>query len=123
MGILRLLILLCDLNKFNLFFFDPSKSNLQSQVAFGYEGESEDIIVLGNGTEGLASLEKFFTPDSVVYAVLAIYDDESEAEGYATVKYIFISWVGPNVKPTWKALSSQHRVLLYNYVNVPNFIY
>jgi hypothetical protein len=51
----------------------------------------------------------------VVYAVLAVYDDESEAEGYATLKYIFISWVGPDVKPTRKALSSQHRVLLYNY--------
>jgi hypothetical protein len=84
-------------------------------VAFGYDGDGDDIIVLGTGTDGLTSLEKLFTPDAVVYAVLAVYDDESEAEGYATLKYIFISWVGPDVKPTRKALSSQHRVLLYNY--------
>jgi hypothetical protein len=88
------------------------------KVAFGYEEDSEDIVVLGTGTEGLETLEKFFTPDAVVYAVLGVYDDEAEVEGYATLKYIFISWVGSNVKPTWKARSSQHRVLLYNYVNV-----
>eukprot|EP00029_Vermamoeba_vermiformis_P006049 TRINITY_DN226_c0_g1_i2.p1 TRINITY_DN226_c0_g1~~TRINITY_DN226_c0_g1_i2.p1 ORF type:complete len:986 (-),score=464.10 TRINITY_DN226_c0_g1_i2:72-3029(-) len=85
-------------------------------IAFGYQGDSDDIVVLGTGTGGLNAVKSHFNPADVVYVVLGITEDE-KTEGYATLKYIFITWVGPEVKPLAKARSSQHRVLLYNFAN------
>jgi len=51
----------------------------------------------------------------VVYAIVGII---SPFEGeYSLTKFLFITWVGPSVKPLQRARSSQHRVSLYNFAN------
>lgn len=44
--------------------------------------------------------------------------DEDGGSEYKTTKYVFISWVGPKVKPLVKARSSQVRVALYKHAKV-----
>jgi len=85
-------------------------------VLFGHSDTGRDVIrVVGSGSGGLAEMEQHFTDEDVVYGVLGvIVEDEGESD-YKTKKYIFISWVGPKVKPLTKARSSQHRVALYKH--------
>ena len=61
----------------------------------------------------------FFVDDAIVYCVLGVeVADEAGGSEYKTTKYVFISWVGPNVKPLAKARSSQVRVALYKHTKV-----
>jgi len=91
-------------------------------VLFGHSPAGKDVIkVIGTGDGGLTEMEKHFLDDDIVYGVLGVVvEDEGEASDYKTKKYIFISWVGPKVKPLTKARSSQHRVALYKYAK--NFL-
>lgn len=83
-------------------------------VLFGHEGKS--LKVLGSGSGGYAELEGFFQDEEIVYGVLGLeVADEDGGSEYKTTKYIFISWVGPKVKPLTKARSSQVRVALYKH--------
>ncbi|KAL6054133.1 Cofilin/tropomyosin-type actin-binding protein [Balamuthia mandrillaris] len=87
-------------------------------VVFGHvEGQKEQLKVLGTGSDGLAGCQQFFTDDDIVYAILAQVVKDEKAE-YATKKYVFIAWVGPEVKPLTKARSSQVRVALYKHAKV-----
>jgi hypothetical protein len=86
-------------------------------VLFGHEGKS--LKVLGSGSGGYAELEGFFQDEEIVYGVLGLeVADEDGGSEYKTTKYIFISWVGPKVKPLTKARSSQVRVALYKHAKV-----
>jgi hypothetical protein len=86
-------------------------------VLFGHEGKS--LKVLGSGSGGYAELEGFFQDEEIVYGVLGLQvADEDGGSEYKTTKYIFISWVGPKVKPLTKARSSQVRVALYKHAKV-----
>jgi hypothetical protein len=83
-------------------------------VVYGHEGAK--LKVLGSGSGGLGEMEAFFTEGDIVYGVLAMkVKDEDGGSEYATTKYVFISWVGPAVKPLVKARSSQVRVALYRH--------
>jgi len=50
----------------------------------------------------------------VIYAIIGVREPE-KTEGYATLKFVFVTYVGAQVKPLHKARSSQHRVALYNH--------
>lgn len=77
--------------------------------------------VIGSGSGGYGELEHFFTDDEIVYGVLGLeVADEDGGSEYKTTKYVFISWVGPKVKPMTKARSSQVRVAIYKYAK--NFL-
>jgi len=86
-------------------------------IMFGHAKEgSQQIVVLGKGGNGLEGMDEFFTDDAVVYGVLGQrVQDTAQGADYSTTKYVFISWVGPKVKPLAKARSSQTRVALYNH--------
>eukprot|EP01099_Mayorella_cantabrigiensis_P008966 TRINITY_DN934_c0_g1_i1.p1 TRINITY_DN934_c0_g1~~TRINITY_DN934_c0_g1_i1.p1 ORF type:complete len:832 (-),score=254.53 TRINITY_DN934_c0_g1_i1:188-2461(-) len=88
--------------------------NKTDWVLFGYGDGPHDIKLVGSGSGGLSQLLENFGDSACVFAVLSYM---TSAGDYSTVKYIFINWIGPNVKPPVKARSSQHRVTLYNYVN------
>jgi len=75
---------------------------------------SENVKLLGSGEGGLAEARKFFTEDQVTYAIVGIREPE-KTEGYATLKFVFVTYIGSQVKPLHKARSSQHRVALYNH--------
>jgi len=85
-------------------------------IMFGHIKEgSQQIQVLGKGGNGLEEMDQFFKDESVVYGVLGQRVQDTGEGDYSTTKYIFISWVGPKVKPLAKARSSQTRVALYNH--------
>jgi len=85
-------------------------------VLFGHSDTGRDVIrVVGSGSGGLAEMEQHFSDEDVVYGVLGIIVEDGGESDYSTRKYIFISWVGPKVKPLTKARSSQHRVALYKH--------
>jgi len=85
-------------------------------VLFGHSNTGKDIIcLLGTGSGGLSEMEQHFTDDDIVYGVLGVVVEDGGESDYSTRKYIFISWVGPKVKPLTKARSSQHRVALYKH--------
>jgi len=73
------------------------------------------VFLLEKGNGGLNELDRLFEPTVVVYAIVGII---SPFEGeYSLTKFLFITWVGPSVKPLQRARSSQHRVSLYNFAN------
>eukprot|EP01097_Dermamoeba_algensis_P001839 TRINITY_DN1710_c0_g1_i2.p1 TRINITY_DN1710_c0_g1~~TRINITY_DN1710_c0_g1_i2.p1 ORF type:complete len:690 (-),score=195.62 TRINITY_DN1710_c0_g1_i2:473-2503(-) len=85
-------------------------------VVFGYDsGHGDKLVTLGSGSGGLEEVEPFLKEEEVVYFVLGVNTPEGE---YSLIKFILVTWVGPSVKPMFKARSSQHRVPLYKYVNV-----
>jgi hypothetical protein len=88
-------------------------------VLFGYQKDMS-LAVHATGTRGLDELKQHFTSDAVLYAILCHVQSEQVEEGltYTTTKYLFISYVGPDVKPLVKARSSQHRLPLYQYALV-----
>lgn len=73
------------------------------------------MVFLSKGNGGLDEIDHLLTPDSVVYIIFGHVAEDAE---YSVIKFIFITWVGPKVKPMHKARSSQHRVSLYNFTNV-----
>jgi len=86
-------------------------------VLFGHTANNKAIRLMEKGADGLDGLLPFFIDDQVVYAILRQVVSEGE---YSTNKFIFISWVGPAVKPMVKARSSQTRVALYKHAK--NFL-
>jgi len=82
-------------------------------VVMGYEGENTDLVVLDKGQGKFANVERFLEKTALVYILLGVQcEDEGE---YTQTKNILVTWVGPGVTPLKKALSSQHRVFLYQY--------
>eukprot|EP01100_Stratorugosa_tubuloviscum_P014705 TRINITY_DN800_c0_g2_i1.p1 TRINITY_DN800_c0_g2~~TRINITY_DN800_c0_g2_i1.p1 ORF type:complete len:654 (+),score=357.56 TRINITY_DN800_c0_g2_i1:152-2113(+) len=88
------------------------RSNAGSWIAFGYSENSEIVKILATGNGGLTNFVNLFTEEHVVYVLLALPVQELDI---IHIKFIFITWVGPNVKPMHKARSSQHRVQIYNF--------
>eukprot|EP01102_Stenamoeba_stenopodia_P012614 TRINITY_DN4006_c0_g1_i1.p1 TRINITY_DN4006_c0_g1~~TRINITY_DN4006_c0_g1_i1.p1 ORF type:complete len:672 (+),score=214.46 TRINITY_DN4006_c0_g1_i1:55-2016(+) len=88
-------------------------------ISFGYEkdGKKEPAVVVTNkGTGHLEEVLPLLQDDEVLYVIYGHVAEDAAVE-YSTLKYIFITWVGPKVKPLHKARSSQHRVALYNFIN------
>jgi len=84
-------------------------------IVLGYDNQREDALILvGTGSGGIQDLQSLLADDQVNYAVLTVEFVEGD---YTSKKYVFLTWVGPNVKPLFKARSSQHRNQLYKFVN------
>eukprot|EP01104_Vermistella_antarctica_P000725 TRINITY_DN10846_c0_g1_i1.p1 TRINITY_DN10846_c0_g1~~TRINITY_DN10846_c0_g1_i1.p1 ORF type:complete len:709 (+),score=223.20 TRINITY_DN10846_c0_g1_i1:90-2129(+) len=81
---------------------------------FGYSDGSDQVRYLSKGEGGPEDVRKHFTEDQTVFAVLAVANDEG---GLNAVKRVFVSWVGPKVKPLSKARSTQHRRPVYEFAN------
>jgi len=93
-------------------------------ISFGYEKDGNKkepaVVVTSKGTGHLEEVLPLLHDDEVVYVIYGHVAEDSAVE-YSTLKYIFVTWVGPKVKPLHKARSSQHRVALYNFINVSPF--
>jgi hypothetical protein len=92
-------------------------------VLFGYQNQNQKdalLTVQATGSGGINELKQHFTSDAALYAILShVQSDQLEEDlTYTTAKYLFISYVGPDVKPLVKARSSQHRLPLYQYALV-----
>ena len=77
-----------------------------------YDGKDvSSATVQKQGTSGLDGLIKAFEPDIVQFAGLKCkaIDDRGSIKSIRN-KFIFISWVGPNVKPMLRAKVSAHKV-------------
>ena len=77
----------------------------------------DTLSASATGSKGLDELKAQFKDDGIAFGVFSVTSEDTESgEDYKTVKNIFISWVGPDVKPLLKARSSQLRLGLYNYI-------
>jgi len=90
-------------------------SSTTTWIVLGYDNQREDALMLvGTGVGGISALNPLLADDQVSYAVLTVEFVEGD---YTSKKYVFLTWVGPEVKPLFKARSSQHRNQLYKFVN------
>jgi hypothetical protein len=64
------------------------------------------LILLGSGNEGLSALKEMLKTDIVAYGLLRVTDI---VDDISTVKFVFIQWVGEDVKPMSKAKISTHK--------------
>lgn len=88
-------------------------SNTTNWVSFKYaEDGSYKIQLDREGSGGIEEVKPLLKDDTILYLVVGVVQTEVD---YQTVKYIFVTFIGPNVKPLHKARSSQHRVKLYNH--------
>jgi len=94
------------------------ESSPNTWVVFGHTEASKDTLsVLGTGGGNVEELHKFFKDSDIVYALVSVMViEEAGKDEYKTKKFVFISWVGSEVKPLVKARSSQIRLSLYNYL-------
>ena len=83
-------------------------------IMFGYDENPNVVRVLSTGKGGFGEVEGYLKEDALVYFLLGI-SPEDEGE-YTQVKNILSTWVGPKTEPLKKALSSQHRNHLYQFV-------
>eukprot|EP00118_Oscarella_pearsei_P024639 m.306493 g.306493 ORF g.306493 m.306493 type:complete len:335 (+) comp41296_c0_seq1:75-1079(+) len=77
-------------------------------VVAGYQENivKNPLVLLGSGSEGLDGLKEFLTPEIVAYGLLRVKD---VVDDIATVKFVYIQWVGESVKPMSKAKISTHK--------------
>jgi len=81
-------------------------------VMFGYE--QNDIVLSKTGTGGLDELKTHLPEDKIVYAVLEI---SVKGDTYNPIKYMLITWIGPQVPPgVGKARSAGHRAELIDFI-------
>ncbi|CAB4002606.1 1-acyl-sn-glycerol-3-phosphate acyltransferase epsilon [Paramuricea clavata] len=64
------------------------------------------LICLGSGSEGVGGITEILTNDIVGYALCRVTD---VVDDISTVKFVYIQWVGDNVKPLVKAKTSTHK--------------
>lgn len=87
-------------------------SNTVNWVSFKYaEDGSFKIQKDEEGTGGLEEIRPKLKNDSIHYLVVGVVQTEVD---YQSVKYLFVTFIGSEVKPLHKARSSQHRVKLYH---------
>ncbi|XP_062515450.1 uncharacterized protein LOC134190924 [Corticium candelabrum] len=81
--------------------------------AAGYEDGDvkKAVVLLGSGNEGLPAIKDLLKPDIALYALLRVTDVVDEI---STVKFVFIQWVGEEVKPMAKAKISTHKAEIGN---------
>ncbi|XP_065830042.1 uncharacterized protein [Oscarella lobularis] len=75
-------------------------------AGYGENNVKNPLVLLGSGSEGLDNLKELLTPEIAAYAILRVKD---VVDDIATVKFVFIKWVGENVKPMSKAKISTHK--------------
>lgn len=90
-----------------------AKNNCNWAV-FGYKDNSLKIELINKGEGDFSNVEPFLDDKAIIYAIVGV---PFGTDNYIQIKFCFISWVGPRAKPKLKALSSQHRVALYNFSN------
>lgn len=83
-------------------------------AVFGYKADAKSISLLASGTGGYPDVAPFFDDKAAVFVLLGLVFGATEYGGL--MKYPYICWIGPKVKPTVKARASQHRVVLYNWI-------
>lgn len=83
-------------------------------AVYGYKDNSIKISLLGKGNGDFSEVEPFLDDKAITYAIVGV---PFGTDDYVQIKLCFISWVGTKAKPKLKALSSQHRVALYNFSN------
>ncbi|KYR02663.1 putative actin binding protein [Tieghemostelium lacteum] len=75
-------------------------------VLFGYEGgNSNNIVLLGKGTQGTQELISNLTPEIVGYGLVRIVE---KIDNSNTVKFAFINWVGENIPRMLRARLGTH---------------
>ncbi|CAH3170357.1 unnamed protein product [Porites evermanni] len=67
------------------------------------------IDLIGKGADGLQGIVTQLKNDIVAYALLRVQD---VVDGITTVKFVFITWVGENVKPMTKGKISTHKATI-----------
>jgi len=82
-------------------------------VAFDFVS-NDQVKIASKGSNGLEGLQQHFKDDSTNYGVLNV---ELSVEGALVNKFIFIVWVGPEVKPAVRARTTQHKLPIYKFVN------
>ena len=88
-------------------------SNTTNWLSFKYTEDGNFKIQLDQeGHGGLSEIKPLLKDDTILYLVVGVVQTEVD---YQSVKYLFVTFIGPNVKPLHKARSSQHRVKLYNH--------
>jgi len=75
-------------------------------VLFGYEGQSNVIVVVGTGEGGIEEMKQHLKPDSINYGIVRVYDCY---DGHTTTKFVLILWVGEQVKIMRKARITTHK--------------
>lgn len=88
-------------------------TNTTNWVSFKYTDDGTFKIQLDReGHGGIQEIHPLLQDDTILYLVVGVVQTEVD---YQSVKYLFITFIGPNVKPLHKARSSQHRVKLYSH--------
>ncbi|XP_078383186.1 uncharacterized protein LOC144665761 [Oculina patagonica] len=74
--------------------------------SYGEKNPKKPIVLTGKGTDGLSGIVALLESDLVAYALLRVRDVVDDIQ---TVKFVFITWVGENVKPMAKGKISTHK--------------
>ncbi|KAL6053482.1 Drebrin-like protein-like [Balamuthia mandrillaris] len=90
-----------------------SDSDETDWALFGYEGESNNLVVVGQGSGGLEELKAHLKPDQIFYGLLRVVDT---IDGRPYPKFVFINWVGEGVKTVRKALITTHNGAVTRYI-------
>lgn len=75
-------------------------------VLFGYEGQSNVVVLVSTGNGGIEEMKQHLKPDSINYGLVRVYDCY---DGHTTTKFVLILWVGENVKIMRKARITTHK--------------
>lgn len=81
-------------------------------VLTGYEGQSK-LVLIGSGSGGLSELKSHVNADSVNYGLIRT---ENIVDDHVTTKFVFIIWIGENVKSIRRAKIATHKGAITEFV-------
>jgi len=89
-------------------------------LAYGLEGKSNKVELVGSGTGGLAELVACFAEDRVIWGLLRAIGADVQANVTSNrEKFVFITWIGPKVGVMQRAkVGMQTRSIEASFVGV-----
>jgi hypothetical protein len=102
--------------------FDALKDSKSSQnwLAYGLEGKTNKVQLVGSGEGGLAELTAVLAEDRVIWALLRAVGADVQANVTSNrEKFVYICWIGPKVGVMQRAkVGMQSRGILASFVGV-----
>jgi len=83
-----------------------SDSDPTDWALYGYEGNSNNIVLVGSGSGGIDELKSHLDETKILYGLLRVVD---YYDATANTRFVYIVWVGERIPIMRKALITTHK--------------
>jgi len=90
-----------------------SDSDPTDWCLYSYEGNTNNIVLVGSGTGGLSEMRSHFADNRFMYGLLRVVD---QYDATANTRFVYIVWVGEKLPIMRKALITTHKGVVTGFI-------